>query len=118
MDTQNAVMAVTVTPTAVAEVRKYIEENGATARVLTALERTGNPPRVLVLDFSDVPMIDTTAAHSLEGFARKLSRGGTHVYFAAARSNIRHTLMQAGLKPPLARYAASVEAARETAAAP
>lgn len=91
---------------------------GATARVLTALERTGNPPRVLVLDFSDVPMIDTTAAHSLEGFARKLSRGGTHVYFAAARSNIRHTLMQAGLKPPLARYAASVEAARETAAAP
>ena len=30
MDTQNAVMAVTVTPTAVAEVRKYIEENGAT----------------------------------------------------------------------------------------
>ena len=29
MDTQNAVMAVTVTPTAVAEVRKYIEENGA-----------------------------------------------------------------------------------------
>ena len=57
---------------------------GATARVLTVLERVGAPPRVLVLDFTDVPLIDTTAARSLVTFVNKLKRSGTDVYFAAA----------------------------------
>jgi sulfate permease, SulP family len=84
---------------------------GATARVLQVLERTGVRPR-LVLDFSDVPMIDTTAARSLVAFVSKLARGGTKVYFAAARPKVRRTLNQAGLKPPLVRYAASIAAAK------
>ncbi|MGC2687284.1 MAG: sodium-independent anion transporter, partial [Pseudolabrys sp.] len=37
---------------------------GATARVLGVLDRVG-APRLLVLDFKDVPLIDTTAARSL-----------------------------------------------------
>jgi SulP family sulfate permease len=81
---------------------------GATARVLTVLERVGKPPRRLVLDFSDVPIIDTTAARSLNAFVEKLNRAGTTVYFAAARPKARHALVLAGLKPPLVRYAASV----------
>jgi len=79
---------------------------GATALVLTVLERMGTP-RVFVLDFSDVPLIDTTAARSLVAFVKKIERAGTQVYFAAARQNVRRTLNQAGLKPPLVRYAAS-----------
>ena len=60
---------------------------GATARVLTVLERVGTPPRLLVLDFRDVPLIDSTAARSLVAFVRKLTRSGTEVNFAtAARS--------------------------------
>jgi SulP family sulfate permease len=85
---------------------------GATARVLTALERVGAPPRLFVLDFTDVPMIDTTAAHSLVAFVHKLNRAGTEVCFAAARPNVRHELTLSGLKPPLVRYAASVAIAR------
>ena len=85
---------------------------GATARVLTALERVGAPPRIFVLDFTDVPMIDTTAAHSLIAFVKKLNRAGTEVCFAAARANIRHELTASGLKPPLVRYAANVAAAK------
>ena len=81
---------------------------GATARVLTVLERVGKPPRRLVLDLSDVPIIDTTAARSLNAFVKKLNRAGTTVYFAAARPKARHALVLAGLKPPLVRYAASV----------
>jgi SulP family sulfate permease len=89
---------------------------GATARVLTVLERVGVPPRVLILDFADVPLIDTTAARSLVAFARKIERTGTEIYFAAARPKVRHTLTQAGLKPPLVRYAASAADAKNKAA--
>lgn len=86
---------------------------GATAHVLTALERIGHTPKLLILDFTDVPLIDTTAARSLHAFVKKLAKGGANVYFAAARPNVRHELVAAGLKPPLMRYAASVESARK-----
>ncbi len=89
---------------------------GATARVLTVLERVGVPPRVLVLDFTDVPLIDTTAARSLVAFVKKIERAGTEIYFAAARPKVRHTLTQAGLKPPLVRYAASAAEVKPKAA--
>ena len=86
---------------------------GATARILPVLERMGETPHVFVLDFTDVPLIDTTAARALVGFVGKLNRGGTKVYFAAARPKVRRTLNQAGLKPPLVLYAASVAEARK-----
>ena len=79
---------------------------GATARVLTVLERLGATPRLLVLDFEDVPLIDSTAAHSLVAFVNKIKRSGTKVIFAAARPPVRRTLIRAGLKPPLVSYAA------------
>ena len=78
---------------------------GATARVLTVLERVG-APRVLVLDFADVPLIDTTAARSLVTFVKKIKRSGSTVYFSAARPNVRRLLNRAGLKPPLVAFAA------------
>ncbi|MCW5691569.1 MAG: STAS domain-containing protein [Pseudolabrys sp.] len=86
---------------------------GATAHVLTALERIGRTPRLLILDFSNVPLIDTTAARSLAAFVRKLSRAGTEISIAAAKQNVRHELTASGLKPPLVKYAASVVAARQ-----
>ncbi len=88
---------------------------GATARVLTVLERVGTPPRVLVIDFSEVPLIDTTAARSLVVFVNKLKRSGTSVVFAAARPSVRQTLSHAGLRPPLLHYAATVAVATSEA---
>lgn len=81
---------------------------GATARVLTALERLGAMPQTLILDFQDVPLIDTTAAHSLVAFVNKLKRSGTDVIFKGARPPVRRVLSRAGLKPPLVRYAAAM----------
>ncbi|MGA7036668.1 MAG: STAS domain-containing protein, partial [Pseudolabrys sp.] len=81
---------------------------GATARVLGVLDRVG-APRLLVLDFKDVPLIDTTAARSLVAFVNKLERLGTSVVFAAARPTVRRTLNRAGLKPPLVRYSATAQ---------
>jgi sulfate permease, SulP family len=84
---------------------------GATARVLTALDRVGALPRLFVIDFSEVPVIDFSAAHSLIAFVNKLKRSGTDVAFAAARPGVRRVLDQAGLSPPLVHYAANAAAA-------
>ncbi|HVZ03432.1 SulP family inorganic anion transporter [Hyphomicrobium sp.] len=82
---------------------------GATASVSTVLDRIGVYPKTFILDFADVPLVDSTAARTLEGFAHKLDRAGTAVYFTSARKSIRRTLINAGLKAPLVRYAANIE---------
>jgi SulP family sulfate permease len=82
---------------------------GATATVSAVLDRIGEHPKVFVLDFTEVPLVDTTAAKSLEGFVDKLHRSGTSVYFAGARPSVRRTLLTAGLRRPLVHYAATAE---------
>jgi SulP family sulfate permease len=82
---------------------------GATAAVSAVLDRIGQHPKVFVLDFTEVPLVDSTAAKALKGFAHKLQRGGTQVYFAGARKSVRRTLLTAGLRRPLARYAPTAE---------
>jgi SulP family sulfate permease len=82
---------------------------GATAAVSALLDRIGAQPKALVLDFSEVPLIDSTAAKTLEGFAHKHSRAGTIVYFTAARQHVRQTLLAAGLRQPLVHYAPQIE---------
>lgn len=85
---------------------------GATAAVSTVLERIGRPPKVLVLDFHDVPLIDSTGAHAMHAFAKKLERAGTRLIVAGARPTVRRALINAGLTAPAVTFAASVEAAR------
>ena len=72
-----------------------------------ALDSIGVHPKVFVLDFTDVPLVDSTAARTLEGFVHKLDRAGTRVYFSGARKSVRRTLLIAGLGKPLVRYASS-----------
>jgi sulfate permease, SulP family len=84
---------------------------GAVAAVSGVLERIGERPRVLVLDFSEVPMVDSTAAKTLLRFAEKLAKAGAMVYLAGATPAVRRELLQVGLKKPLVRYAKSVEQA-------
>mgnify|MGYP001164683230 CR=1 FL=1 len=91
---------------------------GATATVNAVLDRIGEHPRVFVLDMSEVPLVDSTAARALEVFAEKLGASGTTVYIAGARTSVRRTLLAAGLKRPLVHYAASAEDAVEEAHKP
>ncbi len=90
---------------------------GATARVGTILDRVGARPGVFILDFSAVPLIDSTAAKTLQGFMHKLQRSGTKIYFSGARPSVRQALISAGLKEPAVSYSESVDAARAQAAA-
>lgn len=83
---------------------------GATAKVTAVLDRLGQYPRVLVLDFSEVPFVDTTAAKSVHAFARKAAAYGTHILIVGAPRPVRRALLSAGLRKPLARYARTLEA--------
>ncbi|MEP7031529.1 MAG: SulP family inorganic anion transporter [Pseudolabrys sp.] len=81
---------------------------GATARVTQILEQMAIHPKIFVLDFRDVPMIDSTGAHSLAGFTARLRRSGTIVYFAAARPSVRKVLIGFGLNDPDVLYVAGL----------
>ncbi|MGD9920621.1 MAG: SulP family inorganic anion transporter [Pseudorhodoplanes sp.] len=90
---------------------------GATARVNLILDRVVNPPRVFVLDFSDVPFIDITAAAALERFVQRLHKAHTRVYFAGVRPHVRRAFGLPGLRGRSVRYVTSVEKALESAEA-
>jgi SulP family sulfate permease len=77
---------------------------GAAANVGAALDRIGEHPKAYVIDFSAVPVLDSTAAATIEGFARKARRQGAAVYIAGARSPIRRVLLTHGVRPPQVRF--------------
>lgn len=83
---------------------------GATAEVSMALDRMGEHPRAIVLDFSEVPLIDTTAVNALAAFAKKFDRTRTKLYLVGLRPELRRALIAAKLHR-YARFAPSIEAA-------
>ena len=89
---------------------------GSAATVAAALTRIGEHPRSYIIDFSAVPILDSTAASTLEGFARKAERQGAQLFFTGARPAVRRVLLTHGLKPPhvhfRAKLADAIEAAR------
>ena len=86
---------------------------GATATVNMALDRIGKYPHTFVFDFSEVPLIDSTAAKALEAFVQKLRKAQTQVCIAGARPSVRRTLLSAGLHEPEVFYTTTIADARE-----
>jgi SulP family sulfate permease len=82
---------------------------GAAAQIGSVLERIGASPRLLVLDLTQVPLVDSSGAKALEAFAHRQERSGTEICFAGASPAVRRTLLRSGLRPPAIRYAATVE---------
>jgi SulP family sulfate permease len=62
-----------------------------------------------------VPILDSTAAATIEGFVRKAERQGVAIYISGARKPIRHILLAQGVRPPRVRYKPTVEAALDYA---
>ncbi|MDB5362124.1 MAG: sulfate transporter [Rhodospirillales bacterium] len=77
---------------------------GAAAAVGAALDRIGERPKAYVIDFSAVPVIDSTAAATIEGFARTARRKGAALFIAGARAPIRRVLLTHGVSPPHVRF--------------
>jgi SulP family sulfate permease len=82
---------------------------GAAASVGAALDRLAEHPKVYILDFAAVPMLDSTAATTIAAFADKAHRGGTRVLVCGASAPVRHALLQHGVRRPLARFMPSVQ---------
>jgi SulP family sulfate permease len=77
---------------------------GAAASVGAALDRIGEHPKAYVVDFSAVPLLDSTGAETIEGFVRKAHRHGAAVYIAGAAKPVRRVLLIHGVKPPRVRF--------------
>lgn len=92
---------------------------GAAASIGAALDGIGEHPKAYVIDFSAVPIIDSTAASTIAGFVRKAKKRGAAVYLVGALTPIRRVLMTHGVRPPLVRFkiklADAIAAAHATA---
>jgi SulP family sulfate permease len=88
---------------------------GAAASVGAVLDRVVEHPRAYVIDVSAVPMLDSTAATTLEVFAAKARRHGADVYIAGAARQIRRTLLSHGAGRPHVRFAATLAEAVRSA---
>ena len=78
---------------------------GATSRVSAVLGHMAERPEVFVLDLSEVPLIDSSAARTLKNLAERLRKSGTPVYLAGARPSVRQGLIIAGLRQPFVQFA-------------
>ena len=70
---------------------------GAAARLGAALDQIAEQPRALVIDFADVPFIDSTGARSFELLARKVARKGESLYLTGTRPEVAAALRKAGV---------------------
>lgn len=81
---------------------------GAAANVGAALDRIGEHPKAYVIDFSAVPVLDSTGATTIEGFVHKAHRRGALVYIVGARAPIRRTLLIHGVRRPYVRFSSDL----------
>ncbi|MBB4264660.1 SulP family inorganic anion transporter [Roseospira visakhapatnamensis] len=84
---------------------------GAASTVGSVLDRIAAAHKALVLDFSGVPVMDSSAANTLCGLARKARRAQVHVVLSGTSPGVRGTLETHGVRPPLATFAPTVDEA-------
>jgi sulfate permease, SulP family len=73
---------------------------GAAARLGAALDQLAESPRALAVDFTDVPFIDGTGAHSFELLAQKMARKHEILYLIGTRPEVAQQLAAAGVAAP------------------
>jgi SulP family sulfate permease len=89
---------------------------GAAASVGAVLDRIADRPKGLVLDFADVPFLDSTGARSVALLSRKLARKGGRLVLTSTTPEMRRMLQHAGLRPPDAAFADGIDAGLAAAA--
>lgn len=77
---------------------------GAAGAVGAALDRIGEHPKAYVMDLSQVPVLDSSAAATIAGFARRVERQGAAVVIAGADRAVRRMLLMQGVRPPVVRF--------------
>ena len=87
---------------------------GAASAVSATLERINEVPKAFILDFAQVPFVDSSAAHALLGFLKKVAKQGTPVYLTGASLHVRRELIRNGIRKPDVRYGQSIESCIES----
>ena len=82
---------------------------GATASIGSVLDRINDAHKALIVDFSNVPFLDSTGANMIEGLAHKARRSDVDLWLTGASRDMRRVFITHGLKRPLVRYAATVD---------
>lgn len=84
---------------------------GAAATVGSVLDRIADRHKAFIIDFSAVPFIDSTAANTIDGIARKAHRSGVLLFVSGASVGVQQMLMSHGVRPPSTDYQSSLDAA-------
>jgi SulP family sulfate permease len=84
---------------------------GAAASIGSVLDRIASTHRMLIVDLAGVPFVDSTAASTLLGLARKAARHRVQVVLTGTTREMREELFAHGVRPPLVRYSRTVERA-------
>ena len=73
------------------------------------MERIDDVPKGFILDLADVPFVDYSAAHSLEGFLKKTAKLNVPVFLTGASVHVRRELIRFGIKKPKVGYGHTIE---------
>ncbi len=73
---------------------------GAAAQLGAALDEMADHRRLLVIDFADVPFIDSTGARSIALLAKKTARKGGQLCLTSAAPEVCRSLKAAGAQEP------------------
>jgi sulfate permease, SulP family len=84
---------------------------GAAALLGSVLNRIADNPKAFVLDFSEVPLIDSSGARSVALLGRKLARNGGHLYLTGTSAAVRRVLLSQDVHEPDVSYLPDVSEA-------
>jgi SulP family sulfate permease len=84
---------------------------GAAASIGAVLDRIGDTHKALIVDFSAVPFVDSTAAHTIEGLARSAAKQGVKLYITGTSPDVRRALTVHGVAPSSVHYKSTIERA-------
>jgi SulP family sulfate permease len=90
---------------------------GTAADVTSVLERIGDNPRVLIVDFGAVSLCDGSAAHAFAAMANRLINSGTLIFLSALRPDVARVLAQVGLEEPSVHLVPDIKQALQDATA-
>lgn len=86
---------------------------GAASTVGRVLDRISERRKHVIIDLSQVPFLDSTAANVLEGTARKAQQVGVRFFITGASDNLRSMLQAHGVSGSMAEFEQTIDQALE-----
>tara|TARA_R110000772_G_scaffold73216_8_gene160026 strand:- start:82556 stop:84277 length:1722 start_codon:yes stop_codon:yes gene_type:complete len=84
---------------------------GAAASIGAVLERISDTHKALIIDLAAVPFLDSTAANTIDGLARKAQRQGVAVILTGVSASVRRDLANHKITTPLVAFETTIDAA-------